>query len=170
MKTIGVISDTHGLLRWEAEAELAAVDHIIHAGDIGTPEILERLQRIAPVTAVRGNNDKDAWADPLPATAIVDIGGHRLYVVHDIAHLDVDPIADRIGVIIAGHSHKPAVTEKDGVLFVNPGSAGPRRFTLPVAIAKVFIDTGTIRAEIRNLQIKAPNAALNSRAGDPRSR
>jgi putative phosphoesterase len=170
MKTIGVISDTHGLLRWEAEAELAAVDHIIHAGDIGSPEILERLQRIAPVTAVRGNNDKDAWADPLPATAIVDIGGHRLYVVHDIAKLDVDPVADGIGVIIAGHSHKPAVTEKNGVLFVNPGSAGPRRFTSPIAVAKLFIDNGTIRAEIRNLQIKAPAAALNTRAGDPRSR
>jgi putative phosphoesterase len=158
MKTIGVISDTHGLLRWEAEAELAAVDHIIHAGDIGTPEILERLQRIAPVTAVRGNNDKGAWADPLPATAIVDIGGHRLYILHDIANLDVDPVATGIAAVIAGHSHKPAVTEKNGVLFVNPGSAGPRRFTLPVAVAKLFIDNGTIRAEICNLRIKAPAA------------
>ena len=156
MKTIGVISDTHGLLRWEAEAALASVDHIIHAGDIGTPEILERLRRIAPVTAVRGNNDKDPWADPLPATAIVDICGRRLYVVHDIAHLDVDPVADGIAAVIAGHSHKPAVSEKDGVLFLNPGSAGPRRFTLPVAVAKLFVDAGAIRAEICNLQIKSP--------------
>lgn len=170
MKTIGVISDTHGLLRWEAEAELAGVAHIVHAGDIGSPEIIERLQRIAPVTAVRGNNDKDAWADPLPATAIVEIGGHRLCVVHDIAKLDVDPVADGIAVIIAGHSHKPEVSESNGVLFVNPGSAGPRCFKLPVAVAKLIIDNGTIRAEICNLRIKAPGAALNSRAGDPRRR
>lgn len=156
MKTIGIISDTHGLLRWEAEAALASVDHIIHAGDIGSPEILERLRRIAPVTAVRGNNDKDQWADPLPATAIVDICGRRLYVVHDIAHLDVDPVADGIAAVIAGHSHKPAVSEKDGVLFLNPGSAGPRRFTLPVAVAKLFVGEGAIRAEICNLQIKSP--------------
>jgi hypothetical protein len=156
MKTLGIISDTHGLLRWEAEAALASVDHIIHAGDIGAPEILERLRRIAPVTAVRGNNDKGHWADPLPATAIVDICGQRLYVVHDIAKLDVDPVANGIAAIIAGHSHKPAVSERDGVLYLNPGSAGPRRFTLPVAIAKLFVDAGAIRAEICNLQIKSP--------------
>ena len=156
MKTLGIISDTHGLLRWEAEAALAGVDHIIHAGDIGTSEILERLRRIAPVTAVRGNNDKDQWADALPATAIVDICGRRLYVVHDIAKLDVDPVADRIAAIIAGHSHKPGVSEKDGVLFLNPGSAGPRRFNLPVAIAKLFIGEGSVHAEICNLQIKSP--------------
>jgi len=158
MKTIGVISDTHGLLRWEAEAALAGVDHIIHAGDIGTPEILERLRRIAPVTAVRGNNDKEQWADALPATAIVDICGQRLYVVHDIAHLDVDPVANGIAAVIAGHSHKPAVSEKDGVLFLNPGSAGPRRFTLPVAVAKLFVDVGAVRAEICSLQIKSPQS------------
>lgn len=156
MKTIGVISDTHGLLRWEAEAALAGVAHIIHAGDIGTPEILERLRRIAPVTAVRGNNDKGQWADPLPSTAFVDICGQRLYVVHDIAHLDVDPAANGIAAIIAGHSHKPVVSEKDGVLFLNPGSAGPRRFTLPVAVAKLFVSAGAVRAEICNLQIRAP--------------
>jgi uncharacterized protein len=156
MKTIGVISDTHGLLRWEAEAALADVDHIIHAGDIGTTEILERLQRIAPLTAVRGNNDKGSWADPLPATAIVDICSQRLYVVHDIAKLDVDPLANGIAAVIAGHSHKPGVSEKDGVLFLNPGSAGPRRFHLPVAIAKLFVDAGAVRAEICNLQIKSP--------------
>jgi uncharacterized protein len=156
MKTIGIISDTHGLLRWEAAAALAGVDHIIHAGDIGTPDILERLQRIAPVTAVRGNNDKGAWADPLPATAIIDICGQRLYVLHDIADLDVDPVADGIAAIIAGHSHKPGVLEKDGVLFLNPGSAGPRRFTLPVAVAKLFVGDGAVRAEICTLRINAP--------------
>jgi uncharacterized protein len=155
MKTIGIISDTHGLLRWEAEAALAGVDHIIHAGDIGTPDILERLQRIAPVTAVRGNNDKGPWADPLPATAIVDICGQRLYVLHDIADLDVDPVADGIAAIIAGHSHKPSVLEKDGVLFLNPGSAGPQRFTLPVAVAKLFVGDGAVRAEICTLRIES---------------
>jgi uncharacterized protein len=158
MKTIGVISDTHGLLRWEAEAALAKVDHIIHAGDIGTPEVIERLQRIAPVTVVRGNNDKGPWAEPLPATAIVEICGRRLYILHDIAKLDIDPVADSFAAVIAGHTHKPGVAEKDGVLFVNPGSAGPRRFSLPVAVAKMFIDQSAVRAEICNLQIKPPTA------------
>jgi putative phosphoesterase len=158
MKTIGVISDTHGLLRWEAEAALAKVDHIIHAGDIGAPEVIERLQHIAPLTVVRGNNDKDPWADPLPATAIVEICGQRLYVLHDIAKLDIDPVADGFAAVIAGHSHKPGVSEKNGVLFVNPGSAGPRRFSLPVAVAKLFVDNRAVRAEICSLQIKAPAA------------
>jgi uncharacterized protein len=156
MKTIGIISDTHGLLRGEAEAALASVDHIIHAGDVGAPEILERLKRIAPVTAVRGNNDKGNWAEPLPETAIIDIDGQRLYVLHDIAKLDIDPAENHIAAIIAGHSHKPAVTEKDGVLFLNPGSAGPRRFTLPVALAKLIVGDGELRAEICDLQIKPP--------------
>jgi uncharacterized protein len=158
MKTIGVISDTHGLLRWEAEAALAKVDHIIHAGDIGTPEILERLQRIAPLTVVRGNNDKGPWADGLPASAIIEICGRRLYVLHDIAKLDIDPAADGFAAIIAGHSHKPGVSEKNGVLYLNPGSAGPRRFSLPVAIAKMIIDNGAVRAEICSLTIKQPAA------------
>jgi hypothetical protein len=158
MKTIGVISDTHGLLRWEAEAALAKVDHIIHAGDIGAPEVIERLQRIAPVTVVRGNNDKDSWADPLPATAIVEICGRRLYVLHDVAKLDIDPLADGFAAVIAGHSHKPGISDKNGVLFLNPGSAGPRRFSLPVAVAKLFVDKDAVRAEICNLQIKAPAA------------
>src|ERR1044072_6943584 len=111
MKTIGVISDTHGLLRSEAEAALVGVDHIIHAGDIGTLDILERLQRIPPLPAVRGNNDKGSWADPLPDTAIVDICGQRLYVLHDVSKLDLDPVANSIAAGIAGHSHKQAVTE-----------------------------------------------------------
>jgi putative phosphoesterase len=158
MKTIGVISDTHGLLRWEAEAALARVDHIVHAGDVGAPEVIERLQRIAPLTVVRGNNDKGEWAERLPASAIVDICGQRLYVLHDIAHLDIDPAADRFAAIIAGHSHKPGISEKDGVLFLNPGSAGPRRFSLPVAVAKLFVDSFGVRGEICTLKIKAPLA------------
>jgi putative phosphoesterase len=156
MKTIGVISDTHGLLRWEAEAALAKVDHIIHAGDVGTPEVIERLQRIAPLTVVRGNNDKGPWADGLPASAIVEVCGQRLYVLHDIAMLDIDPAADGFAAIIAGHSHKPAVTERNGVLFLNPGSAGPRRFNLPVAVARMVVENGRVRAKICNLTIKAP--------------
>jgi putative phosphoesterase len=158
MKTIGVISDTHGLLRWEAEAALAKVDHIIHAGDIGGPEVIERLQRIAPLTVVRGNNDKDRWADGLPASAIVEICGQRLYGLHDIAKLDLDPAADGFAAVIAGHSHKPAIVEKNGVLFLNPGSAGPRRFSLPVAVARMFIDSTGVRGEICTLTIKAPAA------------
>jgi predicted phosphodiesterase len=116
------------------------------------------LQRIAPVTAVRGNNDKGEWASPLPATAIVDICGQRLYIVHDIADLDVDPVADGFAAVIAGHSHKPAVTQKDGVLFLNPGSAGPRRFTLPIAVARMFVGEGAVRAEICPLRIAPPAA------------
>jgi putative phosphoesterase len=158
MKTIGVISDTHGLLRGEAEEAHAHVDHIIHAGDIGGPEIIERLQRIAPVTAVRGNNDKGPWADPLHASAIVDICGKRLYVLHDIADLDLDPAADGFAAVIAGHSHKPGISEKDGVLFLNPGSAGPRRFSLPIAVAMLFVDCTGVRAEICTLTIMAPLA------------
>lgn len=158
MKTIGVISDTHGLLRWEAEAALAKVDHIIHAGDVGAPEVIERLGRIAPLTVVRGNNDKGHWAEALPASAIVEICGQRLYVLHDIAKLDIDPVADGFAAVVAGHSHKPGVSEKNGVLFLNPGSAGPRRFSLPVAVAKLFVDNGAVRAEICNLTIKAPAA------------
>jgi putative phosphoesterase len=158
MKTIGVISDTHGLLRWEAEAALAKVDHIIHAGDVGAPEVIERLQRIAPLTVVRGNNDKDPWADKLPASAIVDICGQRLYVLHDISKLDIDPAADGFAAVIAGHSHKPGVSEKNGVVYLNPGSAGPRRFNLPVAVAKLFVENGAVRAEICNLAIKSPAA------------
>lgn len=158
MKTIGVISDTHGLLRWEAEAALAKVDHIIHAGDVGAPEVIERLQRIAPLTVVRGNNDRGPWADPLPESAIVDICDRRIYVLHDIAKLELDPVADRFAAVIAGHSHKPVISEKDGVLFLNPGSAGPRRFSLPVAVAKLFVDDGAVRAEILRLTVKAPSA------------
>ena len=159
MKTVGVISDTHGLLRWEAEAALANVDHIIHAGDIGGPEIIERLQRIAPLTVVRGNNDKGPWADRLPESAIVEFEGQCIYVLHDIARLDIDPVAQRLAAVIAGHSHKPGVSSRNGVLFLNPGSAGPRRFSLPIAVAKLFVDEGAVRAEICPLTIKAPAAS-----------
>jgi uncharacterized protein len=152
MAVIGVISDTHGLLRPQAVAALAGVDHIIHAGDIGAPEILSALERIAPVTAVRGNNDREAWARSIPETNEVVIAGRRIYVLHNIAELELDPAAEGLAVVIAGHSHKPAISERDGVLFLNPGSAGRRRFKLPIAVAKLYVDAKSVRAEIHELQ------------------
>jgi putative phosphoesterase len=133
---IGVISDTHGLLRPEAVEALRGVEHIIHAGDIGAPEVLSALAEIAPVTAVRGNNDKGAWAGRIPATAVFEAPGLRIYVLHDVNELDLDPAAAGFGVVIAGHSHHPSQDERDGVLFFNPGSAGPRRFRLPISIGR----------------------------------
>ena len=137
MKTIGVISDTHGLLRPEALSALAGSRHIVHAGDIGDPAVLEALARIAPVTAVRGNNDKGPWAMTLRETELVEIADTRIYVIHDLAQLDIDPAAEDIAVVIAGHSHRPAQRMEGGVLYLNPGSAGPRRFSLPVTVARL---------------------------------
>lgn len=131
---IGVISDTHGVVRPEALAALAGVDHIVHAGDIGGPDVLAALAAIAPVTAVRGNNDRDS---PLPDTELIELGGRHIYVLHDLHELDLDPRAAGIDVVIAGHSHKPMREVKDGVLYLNPGSAGPRRFKLPIALARL---------------------------------
>jgi uncharacterized protein len=147
-KCVGVISDTHGLLRPEALELFAGVDHIIHAGDIGSPEILETLRAVAPLTAVRGNNDKGAWADAILHTEVVEIEGRLLYVLHNIAELDIDPLQKGISAVITGHSHKPAVVEKAGVMYLNPGSAGPRRFKLPLTIAKLYVSRGDLRAEI----------------------
>ena len=148
---VGVVSDTHGLLRPQALAALAGADHIIHAGDIGDPGILAALAAIAPVTAVRGNNDHGPWAEALPQTAVVDLAGARLYVIHDVAALPIDPPALGIAAVIAGHSHKPAVTRRAGVLYLNPGSAGPRRFTLPIALASLMVEDGAVRAELIEL-------------------
>ena len=148
---IGLISDTHGLLRPEALQALAGVGQIIHAGDIGTPEVLEALRAVAPVRAVRGNNDRSPWARKIPLRLDLRIGGVRIHVLHDLNELDLDPAADRIDVVIAGHSHKPAIVQRDGVLFVNPGSAGPRRFRLPVTIGYLTVEAGCARAQIRDL-------------------
>jgi putative phosphoesterase len=148
---IGLISDTHGLLRPEARQALAGVAHIIHAGDIGAAEIVESLRNIAPVDAVRGNNDKGAWAEEFPPRLALEFGGVGIHVLHDIKELDVDPAAAGFRVVIAGHSHKPQVTERDGVLFVNPGSAGPRRFSLPVTIGYLTVGKGAASAAIRPL-------------------
>lgn len=151
--TVGLISDTHGLLRPEALAALAGSDFIIHAGDIGKAEVLEGLSRLAPVTAIRGNVDRGDWAAGLPMTEVLDAGGTYVYVVHNIAELDLDPVAAGFQAVVSGHSHQPAVREKDGVLYVNPGSAGPRRFSLPVAVGRLTISGGRIAAELVELSI-----------------
>jgi putative phosphoesterase len=137
MAIVGLISDTHGLLRPEALRALEGSDLIVHAGNIGAPEILDFLKAVAPVVAVRGNIDTGAWAPALPATAVVEVGGTLIYVLHDLNELDLDPAAAGFGVVVSGHSHKPASTERSGVLYVNPGSAGSRRFKLPVTVARL---------------------------------
>lgn len=150
---IGIVSDTHGLLRPEAFKHLNGVHRIIHAGDIGAPNVLEKLQNLAPVDAVRGNNDKGAWAEALPETLFLDIRGHRIHILHDLAQIDLSPAAMGIAAVISGHSHKPEVDEREGVLFVNPGSLGPRRFRLPIALAKLYVTTESVRAEIIELRL-----------------
>jgi hypothetical protein len=151
--TVGVISDTHGLVRPQALAALAGVDAIIHAGDVGAPEVLEALRRIAPVTAVRGNNDRAPWADALPETAVLDVGAAHLYVLHDRQELAIDPAAEGVRAVISGHSHRPRIETRDGVLFVNPGSAGPRRFSLPIATARLRIEGGAVTGAIVLLDV-----------------
>ena len=138
-KTIGLISDTHGLLRPQALHALEGSDLIIHAGDVGDPQILETLKTIAPVFAVRGNVDTEPWALALPETEIVETDPATIYILHDIHALDLDPVAAGFHIIVSGHSHKPARTEHDGVIFLNPGSAGPRRFDLPVTVARLNV-------------------------------
>jgi len=152
-QVIGLISDTHGLLRPQAIAALAGVDLIIHAGDIGKPAVLAELKKIAPVAAIKGNNDIGNWAERLPEYRSVKVGQHRLYVIHNVHELEFNPAARKFRVVISGHSHKPTIAEKDGVLFVNPGSPGPRRFKLPVAVGKIFVDGPNIRAEIIELSV-----------------
>lgn len=148
---IGVISDTYGLLRPEALAFLQGCDHILHAGDIGDADILSQLALVAPTTAVRGNNDKGAWADALPDTEFIQLGDISLYIVHDLADLDIEPLAAGVRVVVSGHSHQPLVDERDGVLYLNPGSAGPRRFRLPIAVADLLLDGGVLTPRIVEL-------------------
>ena len=148
---IGVISDTHGLLRLEAERCLAGVAHIIHAGDIGRPEVIAGLRRIAPVIAIKGNVDTADWAARYPATKTVKLGGRAIHVLHDIHELELDPASGGIDVVISGHSHKPDITTVDGVLFLNPGSAGPRRFSLPITLATLELTRSGIRPVIHQL-------------------
>jgi len=148
---IGLISDTHGLVREEALAALDGCRHIIHAGDIDTPDVLARLRRLAPVTVVRGNNDRGTWADSIPVFDVVEFGVVSVYVRHDVAELDIDPVAAGFRVMVFGHSHRPMVETREGILFVNPGSAGPRRFKLPVAVGELLIAGDRVDARIIEL-------------------
>jgi uncharacterized protein len=153
MTILGVISDTHGLLRPEAIDALRGVHQILHAGDVGTPEILDQLKQIAPVTAVRGNVDGGAWARKIPLTEVIEIGGLSIYMLHILDKLDLKPEAAGFSAVIYGHSHVPKIEEKNGVLYFNPGSAGPRRFKLPVSIGKLMVDAGKVHAEIIQLAV-----------------
>ena len=153
MPRIGVISDTHGLVRPEALRALSGADLIVHAGDVGTPEVLEALRAVAPVVAVRGNNDRGPWAAALAETEVVETDGRSLYVLHDLNTLDLDPRAAGFDAVIAGHSHQPRIERRDGVLYLNPGSAGPRRFRLPIAVAWLAVEPARIDAEIVQLDV-----------------
>jgi uncharacterized protein len=148
MTVIGVISDTHGLLRAEAVEELRGVSRILHAGDVGTPEVLAALNEIAPLTAVRGNVDVGSWATRLPTTEVVEVEGLSIYILHILTELDLKPEGAGFGVVVYGHSHEPKSEVRNGVLYFNPGSAGPRRFKLPVTVGKLVVDGGAVRGEI----------------------
>jgi putative phosphoesterase len=148
---IGVISDTHGILRPEAEQRLAGVAHIIHAGDIGRPEVIDMLRRIAPVIAIKGNVDNGPWAEKYRDTEKVRLGDHSIYILHDIHDLQLDPAACGINVVISGHSHRPLIETKDGVLYLNPGSAGPHRFNLPITLAMLDLTAGGPKALLHHL-------------------
>jgi putative phosphoesterase len=145
MYRIGLVSDTHNLLRPEVAAFLQGSDHIVHAGDICGPQVLEALARLAPLTVVRGNNDRGPWAEELPEAVTVQLAGVTLHVVHDLAELVLPADAS---VVVTGHSHKPRVGERDGVLYVNPGSAGPRRFKLPISAGELLVDGGAVRPRL----------------------
>jgi putative phosphoesterase len=148
---VGVISDTHGLVRSEAAEALKGSELIIHAGDVGGPEVLEELGRIAPVVAVRGNNDRGAWAEALAEFEAVEVNKTFVYVLHDLKELDIAPAAAGFRVVVSGHSHSPLIEERRGVLYLNPGSAGPRRFKLPVTVARLKVNGDDAGAEIINL-------------------
>ena len=153
MISIGLISDTHGLLRPEAAEALHGSELIIHAGDVGDPRVLEQLRTIAPTIAIRGNVDTGAWADVLPTTEVVAAGELHLYVLHDLSGLDLDPKASGFAAVISGHTHRPTAEVRDGVLYLNPGSAGPRRFSLPVTVARLRADAGQLSHEIVELRL-----------------
>lgn len=150
---IGVISDTHGLLRPEAIDALTGSSLILHAGDIGKPEVLQKLQTIAPTIAVRGNNDKGAWAEEIPECQTIEVGNVLIHLLHIVKELTFDPEQQGVRVIVNGHSHKPLIEEQGGVLFVNPGSAGPRRFKLPISVAQLHLNDTVVQARIIELEI-----------------
>jgi len=148
---VGLISDTHGLLRPQAVAALQGSDFIVHGGDIGGAGILEALSAIAPLTVVRGNNDREPWAEAIAETQFLKVGGVRVYAIHDLSQIDIDPAAAGVRVVISGHSHKPKVEERGGVLYINPGSAGPRRFKLPIAVGELIVNGDSVTARIVEL-------------------
>ncbi|HEV2673878.1 MAG TPA: metallophosphoesterase family protein [Aliidongia sp.] len=151
--SVGLISDTHGLLRPEAIEALRGSDVIIHAGDIGDPAILTELARLAPVTAIRGNIDKAAWAASIPETEAIGVGGLLIYVIHNLADLDLDPAVAGFRVVVHGHSHQPGLKDAGGVMFVNPGSAGPRRFQLPISVGRLSIEDGRVEVELAEIEL-----------------
>jgi putative phosphoesterase len=162
---IGVISDTHGLLRPEAGQLMAGVTQIIHAGDIGRPDVISRLSRIAPVIAIRGNVDTGAWAEAFPTTVMARLGERSVFVLHDVHELDLDPVASGIDVVISGHSHQPKTETVRGVLYLNPGSAGPRRFDLPITLAILELSTTGIRPVIHDLVPRSTGSSRNGKRG-----
>jgi putative phosphoesterase len=151
MQRIGVISDTHGLVRPEALEHLRGCDSIIHAGDVTDAVVLEAMRAIAPLTVVRGNNDRGPWASQLPTSELVRVEDVHIYVIHDLHEIDIDPVAAGVSVVISGHSHKPSIDRRDGVLYLNPGSAGPRRFTLPIAMAELVVAGAHVDARVIRL-------------------
>jgi putative phosphoesterase len=153
MARVGLISDTHGLLRPEASAFLRGSDFIVHAGDIGDAGVLKALRALAPVTVVRGNNDNGPWAEAIAETAVLQIGEVFIYVLHNLAELDLDPVAAGFQVVVSGHSHRPSVDERDGVLYVNPGSSGPRRFKLPIAVGELQVAGKSVKAKLVELEL-----------------
>jgi putative phosphoesterase len=148
---VALLSDTHGLMRAEARAFAVGCDYIIHGGDIGSAEILDELAAMAPLIAVRGNNDRQVWAAHLPETEMIRVGGAFVYVIHDLSQLDIEPHAAGVQVIVSGHSHKPLVEKRDGILYVNPGSCGPRRFKLPISVAELIVEGTQVSARIVEL-------------------
>jgi uncharacterized protein len=152
-RLIGIISDTHGLVRPQAVDALRGVELILHAGDIGDSTVLEALKAIAPVVAVRGNNDKGAWAEDFPQWEVVEVGAVFIYMLHDLNEMDIRPSRAEFQVVISGHSHKPLIDERKGVLYVNPGSAGPRRFDLPVSIARMKVVGDSVNAQLVELSV-----------------
>lgn len=161
MPRVGLISDTHGLLRPEAVAFLRGSDFIVHAGDIGDADVLRDLKALAPVTFVRGNNDKASWAESIAETEVIQVGDVFIYVLHELAELDLDPVAAGFQVVVSGHSHQPSLDERDGVLYVNPGSAGPRRFKLPIAVAELNITGHSVRAKLVELEVASATQQRN---------
>jgi putative phosphoesterase len=153
---VGLVSDTHGLLRPQVREFLVGCDYIIHGGDVGGAEILDELAVIASLIAVRGNNDTEPWAERLPETELIRVGNVFVYVIHDLAELDVDPAAAAARIVVSGHSHIPKVEERGGVLYINPGSCGPRRFKLPISVGEVIVSGGGVKARL--VEIKSPTS------------